>query len=73
MVRLMQVSPKGIILKHLFVIGGKNLKRDFEFMINRSINSFWNVFWSYVTIIVLVVSDFVFYCFLFTLPYLIGG
>ncbi|XP_046644892.1 sodium-dependent noradrenaline transporter-like isoform X2 [Daphnia pulicaria] len=41
----------------LWVYGGKNLKRDFEFMINRSINSFWNVFWSYVTIIVLVIAE----------------
>ncbi|XP_046438697.1 sodium-dependent noradrenaline transporter-like isoform X3 [Daphnia pulex] len=41
----------------LWVYGGKNLKRDFEFMINRSINSFWNVSWSYVTIIVLVIAE----------------
>jgi hypothetical protein len=61
-------------LKDLLAIGGKNLKRDFEFMINRPITFFWNVSWSYVTIIVLLVSDFAIYCeYIFQLRYLIGG
>ncbi|XP_057366289.1 sodium-dependent noradrenaline transporter-like isoform X3 [Daphnia carinata] len=41
----------------MWVYGRENVKKNLEFMLSRPINFFWNVSWSYVTIVLLLVAE----------------